>query len=175
MAYTAKSDVVTAQDTLATTGTKPTPVDQGGRQRVARGFIAAASFVGGTVGQTYAFCRVPARGRLLWVNMINAGVVSGSMSLGFARTAQYSASNALVSGVDLAALVNLATARPTRTFVDTAPSTVSRSLALKNAFATEIGTAGATNDVEFDVVGVIVTVASAGQDIHVEAEYVLGD
>lgn len=166
MALVSSSQVVTDQS--ATPVVKVNSLEKGGVVRTAQGFIAAASFTGGTVGQWYTFVRLPVRARVLGVFATMATTTTGALKVGLYRPDGIAIDDDAFSAVT-------ATTGLIRARVDTAtvytPSLRQSSLA--TAFATAIGTAGATTDVEFDIAAAIVTVIGTPVDALFEVDYVL--
>lgn len=161
------------------TGLDATPVTKlntsyfGGSVRSTTGYIAAANLVGGTVGQWYTFCRLPQRARIVAVRASNAGTSTGAFKVGLYRTAANG--GAAVKNDNLAAIFPLAGGSNNRVRIDTAMTALQTSQIMSDAFATEIGTAGATADVNFDIVLTVLTVVSAAVDIAVDVDFVLND
>ena len=169
MALVSKSVQITGLD--ATPVTKLNTSYFNGRIRSMVGYIAAANLTGATAGQWYTFCRMPARARLISVDVTNLTSTTGAVSVGLYRTTANG--GAEVSKADIMAV--LATTANNRAAGDTALTALQRSQIATDAFATEIGTASATADVEFDVALTIVTVIGTPVDITVEVKYVDND
>lgn len=164
MALVANSQVVTDQN--AVPAVKTNSLEKGGVVRTAAGYIAAAVFVGGTAGQHYSFCRVPARARVLGIFRTGGGG-TGALKCGIYRPDGIAISDAVFSSVDPL------TTTGTRTKVDVVQSALNRTRDLATAYSVAIGTAGATADVEFDIAMTIVTAVGTPTDITVEVDYVL--
>lgn len=166
MAHNVTAAVVSDQD--ATPIAKVYPLEKGGVSRKAYGYLTALAT---TVGQTMCFVRIPVRARISDVkatNLTNMG--DGSVKIGVFRPS----GGIEISGAVVSAAVNLGTSRTTPTSVFTAPSVANRALSIASWLATEIGTAGATNDVEVDIVASVVTVSTGtAVAVGLEVEYVL--
>lgn len=166
MALVSTSQVVTDQS--ATPVVKVNSLEKGGQVRTAQGFLAAASFTGGTTGQWYTFVRVPARARVLGVFLTNATTTTGAVKCGLYRP------DGIAIDDDCFQDVFATTARERARVDDTVVYTASlRQSSLASAFSTAIGTAGATSDVEFDIALAIVTVIGTPVDALLEVDYVL--
>lgn len=166
MALVATSQNVTDQD--ATPVAKVNLLKKHGQVRTAQGHILAASFVGGTVGQWYAFVRVPARARVLGIYCTNATSTSGAVKVGLFRpNSGIAISDAVFASAFVMGAAN------NRASVDTVRTVTQRKDNLATAFATAVSTAGATGDVEYDIVATIVTVLGAAVDALFEVDYVL--
>jgi len=161
--------VTTAQNVLdqsAVPAVKVSTLKKGGQVRTAVGYIAAASFVGGTAGQWYTFVRLPARARVLAVYRTGGGA-TGALKCGLYRPDGIAISDAVFTAIDPLTTVG------TRTKVDVVQTALARTQALSVAFSTAVGTAGATSDVEYDIAMAIVTAVGTPTDITVEVDYVL--
>ena len=79
------STAANVSDQDASPVAKVNPTKKGGAVRTACGYIAAASFTGGTTGQWYTFVRVPARARVLGVFCTNATSTTGAIKAGLYR------------------------------------------------------------------------------------------
>jgi hypothetical protein len=166
MALVSTSQEVTDQD--ATPVVKSNLIKKGGKVRTARGFLLAANFTGGTVGQWYTFARVPARARVLGVFMTNATTTTGAVKVGLYRPASGIAiSDAVFASVFVMGAAN------NRARVDTVQTAALRRDDLQTAYATAVGTAGATSDTEYDIAAAIVTVLGAAVDALLEVDYIL--
>lgn len=165
MAHNVTSAVVSNQD--ATPIAKVNPLKKGGVSRRAFGYLTIAAT---TAAQTNCFVRVPVRARVadvLMTNLTNMG--NGSVKIGVFRPN----GGIEIKGDAFAALVNLGTSRTTPTSVNTDPSVANRALSIADWLATEIGTAGATNDVEVDIVASVVTVSTGtAVAVGLEVSYV---
>lgn len=164
MALVSNATVIT--DLLATPVVKANQIKRGGRIRSTTGFIAAANLTGGTTGQWYTFCRVPARARLVGIYITNLTSTTGAVKCGLYRP------NGIAIDDDVFATVFATTAR-TRAQVDTVQTAAERRDDLATAYATAIGTAAATGDAEYDISLAIVTVIGTPVDVLLEVEYIL--
>ena len=166
MALVSTSQTVTDQS--ATPIVKVNSLEKGGVVRTAQGFLAAASFTGGTTGQWYTFCRIPQRARVLGVFLTQATTTTGAVKCGLYRP------DGIAIDDDAFAAVETSTG-DIRARIDTAtvytPSLRQSSIA--TAFATAISTAGATGDAEVDIALAIVTVIGTPTDALLEVDYVL--
>lgn len=167
MALVSTSQNVTDQD--ATPVVKVNPQKKGGVVRTAQGYLAAASFTGGTAGQWYTFVRVPARARVLGIYLTNPTTTSGAVKCGLYRPGGIAISDAVFSSVTVLGAAN------NRASVDVVRTPSQRKDSLSTAFATAVSTAGATGDVEYDIALAIVTVIGTPQDALLEVDYVLPD
>jgi hypothetical protein len=170
MALVAKSTGLTGFD--ATPSTKLGTSYYNGSLRKSTGYMAAASATFATVGQWFTFVRVPARARLISVECTNATASSGYAKVGLYRTPANG--GAAVKDSNISAGFNLGTAN-NRARVDSAMSALQTSQIISDAFATEIGTASATADVEFDIGLTVLTVVGSAVDITIEVSYVDND
>jgi hypothetical protein len=168
MALVSTSQVVTDQS--ATPIVKVNAHEKGGVVRTAQGFIAAASFTGGTVGQWYTFVRVPARARVIGVF-----ISATTSSTGAVKAGLYRPDGIAIDDDSFAAIHVMGAATNIRARVDTntvyTPSL--RRDVLSTAFVTAVSTAGATGDVEYDIALAVVTVIGTPVDTLVEVDYVL--
>jgi hypothetical protein len=160
------STALEVSDQDATPANKVSQIKKHGKVRTARGFLLAANFTGGTVGQWYTFVRVPARARVLGVYLTNATTTTGAVKFGLYRPNGIAISDAVFSTVTVTTANN-------RAKVDVAQTAALRRDDLATAYTTAIGTAGATGDVEFDVAAAIVTVIGTPVDALVEVDYIL--
>lgn len=165
MALVSTATNVSDQD--ATPPVKVNTLKKGGVVRSANGYLAAASFTGGTVGQWYTFVRVPARARITAIKMTNPTSTTGAIKVGLYRP------NGIAIDDDVFATAFVMGAANNRAAVDTVQTPLERSKSLADAYATAIGTASATNDVEFDIAAAIVTVIGTPVAAFMEVEYVL--
>jgi hypothetical protein len=168
MALVASSQVVTDQS--AVPAVKVNQLEKGARIRTAQGFIAAATYVGGTVGQWYTFVRIPARARVLGVYLTQATTTTGAVKVGLYRP------DGIAIDDDAFAAVHPTTGN-IRGQVDTATvyTPTLRQSSLKDAFAAAVTTAGATSDVEYDIAAAIVTVIGTPTAALLEVDYVLDE
>lgn len=165
MALVATSQVVTDQSAVPVV--KTNTLEKGGVVRTAAGYLASTSFVGGTAGQWYTFCRIPARARILGIRMTNPTSTTGAIKVGLYRP------DGIAIDDDVFATAFVMGAANNRAQVDTVQTPLQRSQDLATAYATAIGTAGATSDVEFDIAAAIVTVLGAAVNALLEVDYVL--
>lgn len=167
MAYSVTATVLSNQD--ATPASKVYPTAKGGSVRASFGNL---STIATTVGQTMAFMKIPARARIVSVNPYNVTLGNGSIKLGFYRPG--SSINTAVAVKDDAITTALALTAQTGVNAFNGPTPANRAKAISDWLATEIGTAGATQDVEFDIVATVVTVSTgASTDYGLEVTYVL--
>lgn len=164
MALVSTSQNVTDQS--ATPIVKVNALKKGGNVRTAQGLILAANFTGGTVGQWYTFVRIPARARVLGVYQTQATTTSGAVKCGLYRPDGIAISDAVFSAITV-------TTGQNRAKIDVVQTAALRKDSLATAYATAVGTAGATGDVEYDIALAIVTVIGTPTDCLVEVDYVL--
>jgi hypothetical protein len=168
MALVSTSQVVTDQS--ATPIVKVNAHEKGGVVRTAQGFIAAASFTGGTVGQWYTFVRVPARARVIGVFLSNTTSTTGAVKVGLYRP------DGIAIDDDAFQDVFATTARERARMDDLVVYTAAlRRDVLSTAFVTAVSTAGATGDVEYDIALAVVTIIGTPVDALVEVDYVLSE
>lgn len=165
MALVSSSQVVTDQS--AVPPVKTNALEKGGVKRVAQGYLAAANFTGGTAGQWYTFVRLPARARITGIFLTGATTTSGAVKCGLYRP------DGIAIDDDVFATLYDMAAEKDRTNIQVTPTALERSQDLLTAYATAIGTAGATADVEFDIALTIVTALGAGVAHLLEVDYVL--
>ena len=164
MALVSTSQVVTDQS--AVPAVKTNQIEKGGRSRHTQGYIAAASMTGGTTGQWYTFARVPARARLIGIELTNLTTTTGAVKCGLYRP------DGIAIDDDVFA-TNVATTARTAARIDTVQTALERSRDLATAYATAVGTASATSDLEYDIALAIVTVIGTPVDFFIDVEYVL--
>jgi hypothetical protein len=166
MALVSTSQVVTDQS--AVPPVKTSRLEKGGEVKTAQGFLAAASFTGGTTGQWYTFVRIPARARVLSVRWTQATTTTGAVKVGLYRP------DGIAIDDDCFVAVH-DTDGGVREAIDTTTvyTATLRQSPLSTAFVTAIGTAGATNDTEYDIAAAIVTVIGTPTDALVEVDYVM--
>ena len=164
MALVSSAQVVTDQS--AVPAVKTNQIEKGGRSRHTQGYIAAASMTGGTTGQWYTFARVPARARLIGIEMTNLTTTTGAVKCGLYRP------DGIAIDDDVFA-TNVATTARTAARIDTVQTALERSRDLATAYATAGGTASATSDLEYDIALAIVTVIGTPVDFFIDVEYVL--
>ena len=165
MALVSSSQVVTDQS--ASPAVKTNQLEKGGVKRTAQGYLAAANFTGGTAGQWYTFVRLPARARITGIFLTGATTTSGAVKCGLYRT------DGIAIDDDVFATSYDMAAEKDRTNIMVTPTGLERSQDLATAYATAIGTAGATADVEFDIAITVVTALGAGVAHLLEVDYVL--
>ncbi|MFO0253735.1 MAG: hypothetical protein ACK52V_06435 [Betaproteobacteria bacterium] len=155
------------QDQSANPPVKTNQLEKGGIVRTAQGYLAAANFPGGTVGQWYTFVRLPARARVLGIFLTGATTTTGAVRCGLYRP------DGIAIDDDVFATNYAMSVEKDRADIMVTPTALERSQSLAEAYATAIGTAGATNDVEFDIALAIVTVLGSAQPHLLEVDYVL--
>lgn len=165
MALVSSSQVVTDQSAVPVV--KVNQLEKGGVKRTAQGYLAAASFTGGTAGQWYTFVRLPARARVVGIYLTGATTTSGAVKCGLYRP------DGIAIDDDVFATNYDMAAEKDRTNIMVTPTALERTQSLADAYATAIGTAGATSDVEFDIALTIVTALGAGVAHLMEVDYVL--
>ena len=144
MTYSVMSSVLSDQQ--ATPVAKVNPIKKGGVKRSAYGY---ATIVATTVGQTNAMVRIPARARITDLRVENATMGNGALDLDIYRID----GTAVTSAGSLLADFPL-TAHSIEARVDLGLTAANGASDLATLFSTQIGTAGATGDAEFDIVGV---------------------
>lgn len=164
MALVSSAQVVTDQS--AVPAVKTNQLEKGGRTRHTQGYIAAANLTGGTTGQWYTFARVPARARLISIELTNLTTTTGAVKCGLYRPAGIAIDDDVFA-------TNVATTARTAFRMDTVQTALERSKSLADAYATAIGTASATTDVEYDIALAIVTVIGTPVDVFIDVAYVL--
>ena len=166
MALVSTSQTVTDQS--ATPIVKVNSLEKGGVLRTAQGFLAAASFTGGTTGQWYTFCRIPVRARVVGIRATMATTTTGALKCGLYRPDGIAIDDDAFSAITVT--TGLIAAK-----VDTATvfTPALRRDSIATAFATAISTAGATGDAEVDIAMAIVTVIGTPVDCLLEVDYVL--
>ena len=165
MALVSTSQVVLDQS--ATPVTKTNALEKGGVVRQAMGYLAAASFTGGTAGQWYTFVRIPVRALVKDVKLIGATTTSGAVKCGL-----YRPDGIAIDDDVFATLYDMAAEKDGASLLVT-PTSVERNQSIATAYATAISTAGATGDVEVDIALTIVTALGAGVAHGMRVEYVL--
>lgn len=165
MALVSSAQPVTDQSAVPTV--KTNTLEKGGVVRQAVGYIAAASFVGGTAGQWYTFVRVPVRARITDIKMIGATTTSGAVKCGL-----YRPDGIAIDDDVFATLYNMAAEKDGASLLVT-PTALERISSIATAYATAIGTAGATGDAEVDIALTIVTALGGSVDHTMVVEYVL--
>lgn len=165
MALVSSSQVVTDQSAVPVV--KVNSLEKGGVKRTMQGYLAAANFTGGTAGQWYTFVRIPARARVTSITLTGATTTTGAVKCGLYRP------DGIAIDDDVFATLYVMSAEKDRTAIDVTQTALERSQDLATAYATAIGTAGATSDVEFDIALAIVTALGAGIAHLMEVDYVL--
>lgn len=165
MALVSSSQVVTDQS--ATPPVKVNSQEKGAPVRSAAGFIAAASFTGGTAGQWYTFVRVPVRARVVDIKMFGATTTSGAVKCGLYRPGGIAIDDAV-----FATLYDMAAEKDGASLLVT-PGAEARTQTIATAYATAISTAGAQGDAEVDIALTIVTALGAGIAHAMEVLYTL--
>ena len=149
MALVSSSQAVTDQS--ATPAVKTNSQEKGARLRFATGYLAAASFVGGTAGQWYTFVRIPQRAQIIDIQVIGGTTTSGAVKCGLYRPDGIAIDDdVFATSYDMAAEKDGASLLVT-------PTALERTQTIATAYATAIGTAGATGDAEVDIALTIVT------------------
>lgn len=165
MALVSTSQVVTDQSAVPVT--KTNALEKGGVVRQAVGYLAAASFTGGTAGQWYTFVRIPVRARVTDIKLVGATTTSGAVKCGLYRPDGIAIDDdVFATNYDMAAEKDGATILVT-------PTALQRTQSISEAYATAISTAGATGDVEVDIALTIVTALGSGVNHAMVVEYVL--
>lgn len=169
MPHTAKSQVIT--DLEATPRVKTNSLERGGVVRSAYETIAAASFLVTTVGQSYPFMRIHKRARLKDIRLTHAAMGNGAVNVTLYRPGTDTA----IGSALLAPASIMDSARAKASVITTGSISVANAaLDIGTLFATQIGTAGATADTEFDIAIVVATVSTgAAVAVGMEIEYVL--
>lgn len=165
MVHVSTSQVV--QDQSAVPPVKTNQLEKGGVMRVAAGYLAAADFTGGTVGEWYTFVRLPARARVTGIFLTGATTTSGAVKCGL-----YRPDGIAIDDNVFATNYNMAVKKD-RANILVIPTALERTQSLSEAYATAIGTAGATGDAEFDIALTILTALGAGADHLLEVDYIL--
>lgn len=164
MSYDVMSSVVS--DQLATPISKINPIKKGGTMRQTYGY---ATVVATTTAQTTAFVRIPARAKIVGLRAENADMGDGALDLDLYRV---DGTRVTLAGAVLADFP--LTAHSLEARVDLGLSEANAASDLATLFATAIGTAGATGDAEFDLVGVVITVSTGtAVPVGLMVEYVL--
>jgi hypothetical protein len=165
MALVSTSQTVTDQS--ATPPVKVNSQEKGGVVRIAHGFLAAASFVGGTTAQWYTFVRVPVRALIKNILMFGATTTSGAVKCGLYRP------DGIAIDDDVFATVYDMAAEKDGASLLVTPTATQRLQSIRDAYAVAITTAGATGDAEVDIALTIVTVLGGSVDHGMMVEYVL--
>ncbi len=163
MAHNVQSQIVSDQD--ATPIVKVNTGEKGGVKRSAYGFLTV---VATTAAQTNCFVRVPVRARIDRVGAFMSSMGNGSVKIGVFRPN---------GGIEIkgdAITAAMALTAQTGANVFDGPTATNRAKTIADWLATEIGTAGATSDVEVDVVASVVTVSTGtAVSVGLEVSYVL--
>lgn len=165
MALVSTSQVV--QDQSATPAVKTNQQEIGAPVRVAHGYLAAANFTGGTAGQWYTFVRLPVRAQIVDIKMTGATTTSGAVKCGL-----YRPDGIAIDDDVFATLYDMAAEKDGASLLVT-PTALQRTQNIATAYATAIGTAGATEDVYVDIALTIVTALGAGVNHAMHVEYTL--
>ena len=165
MALVSTSQVVTDQS--AVPAVKTNAQEKGAPTRNAFGYLAAASFVGATAGQWYTFVRVPVRAQIIDIKVTGATTTSGAVKCGLYRPDGIAIDDAVfATNYDMAAEKDGASLLVT-------PTALQRTQTIAAAYATAIGTAGATGDAEVDIALAIVTALGGGVNHALHVQYTL--
>lgn len=165
MALVSSSQVVTDQS--AVPAVKVNAQEKGAPVRVAMGYLAAANFTGGTAGQWYTFVRIPVRAQVVDIKMVGATTTSGAVKCGL-----YRPDGIAIDDDVFATLYDMAAEKDGASLLVT-PTALERTQTIATAYATAIGTAGATGDAEVDIALTIVTALGAGVNHAMIVEYTL--
>lgn len=165
MALVSTSQVV--QDQSATPAVKTNQQEIGAPVRVAHGYLASANFTGGTAGQWYTFVRLPVRAQIVDIKMTGATTTSGAVKCGL-----YRPDGIAIDDDVFATLYDMAAEKDGASLLVT-PTALQRTQNIATAYATAIGTAGATEDVYVDIALTIVTALGAGVNHAMHVEYTL--
>jgi hypothetical protein len=155
------------QDQSAVPVVKTNSLEKGGVVRQAVGYLAAANFTGGTAGQWYTFVRVPVRALIKDIRVIGATTTSGEVACGIYRP------DGIAINDDVFATMYVMGAEKDGASLLVTPTALQRTQSIAVAYATEIGTAGATSDTEVDIALTIVTALGAGVAHAMIVDYVL--
>ena len=165
MALVSTSQNVTDQS--ATPIVKVNAQEKGAPVRVAHGYIAAASFVGGTAGQWYTFVRVPVRAQIIGIALTGATTTSGAIKCGLYRPDGIAIDDDVFhTNYDMAA-------EKDGTTILVTPTALERTQTIAAAYATAISTAGATADLEVDIALTIVTALGGSVNHAMHVTYTL--
>jgi hypothetical protein len=165
MALVSTSQVVTDQSAVPVV--KTNAQEKGAPLRVAEGYLAAASFVGGTAGQWYTFVRVPVRAKIVDIKLTGATTTAGAVKCGLYRPDGIAIDDDVFhTNYDMAA-------EKDHTSILVTPTALETTQSIATAYATAIGTAGATGDTEVDIALTIVTALTAGTNHAMHVLYTL--
>ena len=165
MALVSSSQVVTDQS--ATPAVKTNQQEIGAPIRVAHGYLAAANFVGGTAGQWYTFVRLPVRAQIVDIKLTGATTTSGAVACGLYRP------DGIAIDDDVFATNFAMSAEKDGTSILVTPTALERTQNIATAYATAIGTAGATGDAYVDIALSIVTALGGSVNHAMHVEYTL--
>lgn len=165
MALVSTSQNVTDQSAVPIV--KTNAQEKGAPVRIAEGYLAAASFTGGTAGQWYTFVRVPVRAKIVDIKMTGATTTAGAVKCGL-----YRPDGIAIDDDVFATLYDMAAEKDGASLLVT-PTALERTQTIATAYATAIGTAGATSDVEVDIALTIVTALTAGMNHAMHVTYTL--
>jgi hypothetical protein len=165
MALVSSSQVVTDQSAVPVTKTNAQEV--GAPTRNAFGYLAAASFTGGTAGQWYTFVRLPVRAQIVDVKLIGATTSSGAVKCGL-----YRPDGIAIDDDVFATNFDMAAEKDGTTILVT-PTAEQRTQSIATAYATAISTAGATGDAFVDIALTIVTALGSGVNHAMHVQYTL--
>lgn len=165
MALVSTSQNVTDQSAVPVVKVKAQK--KGAPVRIAEGYLAAASFTGGTTAQWYTFVRVPVRAKIVDIKLTGATTSSGAVKCGLYRPDGIAIDDDVFhTNYDMAAEKDGATILVT-------PTALERTQDIATAYANAISTAGATGDVEVDIALAIVTVLGSGVNHSMHVHYTL--
>lgn len=165
MTFTARSQVVADQSAVPVV--KTNAQEAGAPVRVAHGYLAAASFVGGTAGQWYTFVRLPVRAQIVDIQLTGATTTSGAVKCGLYRP------DGIAIDDDVFATNYAMSAEKDGTSILATPTALERTQNIATAYATAISTAGATGDAFVDIALTIVTALGASVNHAMHVEYTL--
>lgn len=164
MAHTTQSTVVTDQDAIPVV--KVSQIEKGGAVRSAYGYLTLTA---ATAAQTSAFVRIPARARVVAIELKNVTMGDGSVKIGLFRP-----NDGIAIDDDVFATAVALTAHEFGANVSTVPAPADADKDLKTAHTTAVGTASATDDVDYDIVMSVVTVTTgAATAVGMEVKYVM--
>ena len=165
MALVSTSQNVTDQSAVPVV--KVNAQKKGAEVRVAHGYLAAASFVGGTTAQWYTFVRLPVRAQIIDIKLTGATTSSGAVKCGLYRPDGIAIDDDVFhTNYDMAA-------EKDGTSILVTPTALERTQTIATAYATAISTAGATGDAEVDIALAIVTVLGASVNHAMHVHYTL--
>ena len=165
MALVSTSQNVTDQSAVPVV--KVNALKKGAPIRVAHGYLAAASFVGGTTAQWYTFVRLPVRAQIIDIQLTGATTSSGAVKCGLYRPDGIAIDDDVFhTNYDMAAEKDGVSILVT-------PTALQRTQDIATAYATAISTAGATGDAEVDIALTIVTVLGGSVNHAMHVHYTL--